>query len=251
MTGDAMARRRPEGPASGRGQRKLRNYLLDQRFQLKFAAYFVALTLAVAALLGVFLVNTTDSLFAEMNGAVDARSRAAETNRELGTCSLNNELTRNLDNPDFARSLAARSRAIDDAFEAEKQAVLQQRADLVVQQKRTLALLVAALLGFVVLAALGSILLTHRIVGPLFRLKRMAREVSTGVLRPPTHGLRPGDELVDVFELFSTMVTTLRAQAQADLQALDASLAGEPGSLQRLRDEFSRRLAATPPAGPR
>jgi nitrogen fixation/metabolism regulation signal transduction histidine kinase len=242
---------KPQAPGGGRPQRKLRNYLLDERFQLKFAAYFVVLTLIVAGILAVFLVITTDSLFAEMNGAVDARSRAAETSRELGTCSLNNELTRNLDNPDFALSLAARSAAIDDAFEAEKQAVLAQKADLVSKQKRTLALLLAALLGFVVLVALGSIMLTHRIVGPLFRIKRMAREVASGVIRPPTYGLRPGDELVDVFDIFKAMVTFLRGQAEADQRALDQALAGDREALLRLKEDFERRLAATPPGAPR
>jgi len=249
MTSDAMPPPPPASPG-GLGQRKLRNYLLDQRFQLKFAAYFVVLTLIVAGILAVFLVITTDSLFEEMNGAVDARSRAAETSRELGTCSLNNELTRNLDNPDFAQSLARRSKALDDAFEAEKQSVLQQKVELVAQQKRTLALLVAALLGFVVLVALGSIMLTHRIVGPLFRIKRMAREVSSGLLRPPTYGLRPGDELVDVFEIFAAMVTFLRRQAEADLKALEQGRSGDAPALRRLEEDLARRLEAGGPIPP-
>lgn len=240
----------------GRSQRKLRNYLLDQRFQLKFAAYFVALTLAVAGVLALFLKNTTDSLFAEMNGAVDARSRAAETSRELGTCTLNNELTRNLDNPDFAMSLEARSRAIDAAYEAEKQAVLAQRVQLVAEQTRTLVLLLASLLGFVILVALGSIIITHRIVGPLFRIKRMAREVASGVLRPPGHGLRPGDELQDVFEIFAAMVSELRTQAEADLQDVRAARAGDEQAALRLEKTLRRRLeeggpGLTPPGARR
>ena len=58
--------------------RKLRNLLLDARFQLKFAAYFVGVTLVIAALLGVFLVRTTDSLFAQIAASV-ARKAAAAT----------------------------------------------------------------------------------------------------------------------------------------------------------------------------
>ena len=30
----------------------------------------------------------------------------------------------------------------------------------------------------------------------------MAREVGSGLMRPPTEGLRQGDELHDVFEIF-------------------------------------------------
>jgi nitrogen fixation/metabolism regulation signal transduction histidine kinase len=93
-----------------------------------------------------------------------------------------------------------------------------------------------------VLVAAGAIIITHRIVGPLFRIKRMAREVAAGVLRPPTHRLRLGDELQDVFEIFSGMVVFLREQAEADLKVLEQASAN-PAEAQRLRDEFEKRLA--------
>jgi methyl-accepting chemotaxis protein len=239
MTGEPMT---PQPPAAGRDQRRLKNFLLDAPFQLKFAAYFVVLTLVVAAVLGVFLVRTTDSLFSRMNDAVDARSKAAETNRELGTCSLNNELTKNMDDPGFASKLAEKSKAIDDAFEAEKAGVIAQRAELVKQQQLTVVILVGLLVGFIVMVAAGAIIITHRIVGPLFRIKRMAREVAAGVLRPPTYGLRPGDELQDVFEIFSGMVVFLREQAEADLKVLEQASAN-PAEAKRLREEFEKRLA--------
>src|SRR4051812_604871 len=86
---------------TGRADRRLRNYLLDARFQLKFAGYIVVLTLIVAGMLGAFLGYTTNTLFAQAQVAVDARSKAAETSRELGTCTLNNDLAKNMDNPEF------------------------------------------------------------------------------------------------------------------------------------------------------
>jgi serine O-acetyltransferase len=57
-------------------------------------------------------------------------------------------------------------------------------------------------------------------VGPLFRIKRMGREVASGVVRPPEYGLRPGDELKDVFDVFATMVKALRERTEADLKAV-------------------------------
>jgi methyl-accepting chemotaxis protein len=235
----------PQPPAvasTGRQQRRLKNFLLDARFQLKFAGYFVFMTLVIASVLGVFLVRTTDSLFSRMNDAVDARSKAAQTNRELGTCSLNNELAKNMDDPDFAAKLGEKSKAIDEAFESERQAVIAQRGQLEKQQQLTVYMLIGLLVGFIGLVAFGAIVITHRIVGPLFRIKRMAREVAAGVLRPPTYGLRPTDELHDVFDIFSTMVTFLRGQAEADLKALERA-AQDPAEAQRLREEFEKRLA--------
>jgi HAMP domain-containing protein len=241
MSPRAPEQQQPRG--GGRTDRKLKNYLLDARFQLKFAGYFVAMTLVVAALLGAFLVRTTDSLFARMNDAVDARSRAAEVDRELGTCTLNNDLSRNMDDPGFAATLEQRSKAIADTFAAETRAVLQQRAELVRQQQVTIAMLLGLLVAFIAVVALGAIVITHRIVGPLFRLKRMAREVAAGVLQPPTYGLRPGDELREVFELFAGMVGKLRAQAEADLATVEAARAGDAGALARLHADLAQRLA--------
>jgi nitrate/nitrite-specific signal transduction histidine kinase len=217
--------------------------LIDSRFQLKFAAYFVVMTLIVAALLGGFLLRTTSSLFSRMNDSVDARSKAVETSRELGVCSLNNELSRNMNDPDFTSKLAERSRAIDGAYEAEKQVVLAQRTELVAQQQVTIAVLIGLLVAFTVLIAFGAIVITHRIVGPLFRIKRMAREVGRGALRPPTYGLRPGDELQDLFEVVSSMISSLRAQAERDLAQLTQVEAGDLEAAKRLKAELEARLA--------
>src|SRR5262245_1013869 len=129
---------KPPPPPPGRTDRKVRNFLLDARFQLKFAGYIVVLTLIVAGMLGAFLGYTTSTLFAQAQVAVDARSKAAETSKELGTCTLNNDLSKNLDNPDFDKQLTARSEAIDKAYERERADVIEAKSQLVTQQKVTL-----------------------------------------------------------------------------------------------------------------
>jgi ABC-type multidrug transport system fused ATPase/permease subunit len=174
----------------GAKDRKIKNFLLDARFQLKFAAYFVALTLIITALLGAFLVRTTDSLFSQISASVEARKRAADTSHELGNCTLNNELTKNMDDPDFAAKLADKSKAIDAAFEAERAAAQKQSEEVQQQQQWTLYALMGVLVAFIALIALTAIVITHRIVGPLFRIKRMAREVTAGAVRPPMYGQR-------------------------------------------------------------
>lgn len=235
---------KPGGPqGGGRQNRRLKNFLLDARFQLKFAAYFVAMTLVVAGLLGVFLARTTGSLFLQMNSAVESRQKAAETSKELGTCTLNSDLAKNMEDPEFIGRLAEKSKAIDDAFEAERQAVVQQRAELERQQRMTLYALIGFLGGFIVLVAIGAIVITHRIVGPLFRIKRMAREVAGGMIRPPSYGLRPGDELQDVFEVMAAMVKELRERTESDLRAVEAASGGDPAALGKLKDELQGRLA--------
>lgn len=229
-------------PAATPYQRKLKNLLLDSRFQLKFAVYFTIPTLIISGVLGFFIANTTGNLFRQMNQAVEARSKSAETSKELGTCTLNNELTRGMDDPALMSKLEARSKEIDAAYEAEKQAIVQQQKDLVAQQQTTLGVLIGLLALFVIIIGLVAIVITHRIVGPLFRIKRMGREVTNGVVRPPEYGLRPGDELKDVFDVFATMVKALRDRTEADLKAVEAALAGDQGALERHRGELVARL---------
>lgn len=229
-------------PAQPQYQRKLKNFLLDARFQLKFSVYFIVPTLIISAVLGFFIAQTTGSLFRQMNQAVEARNKSAETSKELGTCTLNNELTKGLDDPALMSSLEKRSKEIDAAYEAEKQAVVQQQKDLVAQQQKTIWVLIGLLALFVFVSGLVAIILTHRIVGPLFRIKRMGREVSSGVLRPPEYGLRPGDELKDVFDVFATMVKSLRERAEADLKAVEAAVAGDKEALEKHRADLLERL---------
>src|SRR5687767_13322093 len=110
-------------------KRQARNFLLDARVQLKFASYIVGITLVLSALMGVFLYRTTNNLFVQAQSAVDARSTAAETRRELGIATLNNDLAKNLDNPEFSTQLQVRSDALDKAYEAEKNLVIQTKLD--------------------------------------------------------------------------------------------------------------------------
>ena len=233
---------------TGTYKRQARNFLLDARFQLKFASYIVGITLVLAAVLGVILYRTTNHLFAQAQSAVDARSQAAESSRELGIATLNNDLARNLDNPEFAKQLQDRSDAIDKAFEVEKALVIETKANLVKQQETTLIGLIVLLVGFILVVGLGTIVTTHRIVGPLFRVKRMANEVAGGKIRPPTYGLRPGDELKDVFDSFSNMVTKLRERHVEELGKVEAAIAtskagGSPSdTLEALRANMQARL---------
>ncbi len=223
--------------------RKVKNFLLDSRFQLKFAGYFVLLTMLVATWLGLFLVQTTDRLFKEVASAVEARSQAAATSKELGVCSLNNELAKSIDDPEFAKTLEARSKAIDEKFEADKAAVIAEKKGLEEQQGRTLWTLITFLVALILGVGLAAIVLTHRIVGPLFRIKRMAREVAQGSIQPPAYGLRPSDELQDVFELMSTMIKSLRARAESDLASVQAAVKGDAAALEKLKAELEARLA--------
>jgi hypothetical protein len=210
----------PMAPA----KRRWRNFLLDTGFQLKLTAYMVAVTLVLSALLGVFLVQAARSLMRETAAAVEARSRAAEVSRELSGATLSNELLARMDDPSFEATFREKARGIDAAYEAERAAIIAQRAELERRQRLTWWVLGGLLTGFTVVVALGTIVVTHRLAGPLLRIRRMVNEVHEGKLRPPPYGLRDGDELRDLFESTRMMVQRLRERHEEDATALAKAL---------------------------
>lgn len=205
-------------------KRRWRNFLLDTGFQLKLTAYIVIVTLVLSALLGVFLVRAARALMRETAAAVEARSRAAEVSRELSGATLSNELLARMDDPAFEATFREKARAIDAAYEAERSAIVTQRAELERQQRLTWWVLGGLLTGFTLVVALGTIVVTHRVAGPLLRIRRMVNEVHDGRLRPPQYGLRDGDELRELFEAVRKMVHRLREQHEEDARALARAL---------------------------
>ncbi len=235
-----MATQSPPQAAPAPYKRRLRNFLLDARFQLKFASYIVGITLVISAFLGIFLYKNAINIFAQVDQAVQARSKAAETSKQLGLCTLNNDMAKNLDNPDFTAQLQERSEKIDREYDQEEQAIVAARKELLKQQQVTALGLAGALAIFIFVVGMGAIIATHRIVGPLFRVKRMANEVAGGKVVPPTYGLRPSDELKDVFDAFANMVTKLRDRQVADAAEVEAAIA----PLRSLAPEQAKKLEA-------
>ena len=170
-------------PSRSHPPRKLRNFLLQPRFQLKYTSMVVGVTVVVAAVLGYqaysYSTGQTELLNIERmeakRGAIDVKFIA------------------DLDN--YAR-------------EADRKVLL------------------AVLGGIAVLAlALGitGIVVTHRLVGPAYHLRRLLRKVSENRLRVDG-SLRKHDELQDVFEAFQLMVKNLRAAREEELRELDEAI---------------------------
>jgi sensor histidine kinase YesM len=207
--------------AGGHPKRRFKNYFLDPKFQLKFMMMVLGSTIVVASLFGGFLWSTTRQLLLETESAVEARSRAADTSRDLSSATLNNELLKRFDDPAFVEQLSRQSKAIDAQYELERTAIVAQRAALMYRQRILLFSLVGGLIGMVLLIALMMLIATHKIVGPLYRLKRITQEVISGKLVVPSSHLRDGDEFKHLFEEFTKMVTFLRAHQSEELLAVE------------------------------
>ena len=104
---------------------------------------------------------------------------------------------------------------------------------------------------FLMVFSLGvtGILVTHRLVGPAFKMKSLFRDVSEGHLRIRGR-LRKGDELKDVFDEFETMIEKLRARQRAEITTLEGIIArataegGSHGVVVKELDELRLRMEA-------
>lgn len=162
-------------------KRRLRNFLLDTRFQLKYTLAVVAVTVVVAGVLGYFAYDYS-------RGQTQALTVAAAMQPEL--------------HPEVAADLEGWARAEDTRV------------------------LTSIVVGIVILSlALGitGIIVTHKVVGPTYKMRRLLREVADGHLRVEGR-LRKGDELQELFHAFEAMVTKLRERQAKEIAMLDLAI---------------------------
>jgi nitrogen fixation/metabolism regulation signal transduction histidine kinase len=149
---------------------------------------------------------------------------------------LANELVKKMGDPVFVAQLKSTSKKIDESYESERVAILQQSEELVRRQHNMWLAFGGTLVGFLTLTLLVTIVFTHRVAGPLMRIRRMVKDVAEGQFRPPPYGLREKDELKDIFDATRSMVHVLRKQNEDDMLVLGHAL--ERAQAQGLQGEW-------------
>jgi methyl-accepting chemotaxis protein len=225
-------------PNAGRYKRSLRNLLIDSRFQLKYSALLVLVALIVSVLLGGFLYATSREVVAESARVVEESKKVSD----VVMMSIKDN---------YGQDTELASAFTEEASKADEKLFEQQRA-LVKQQQKMLGALVGALALLVALIGLCGVWFTHKIAGPVYKMKMLLRQVGDGKL-VFQGSLRKGDELQDFFEAFSSMVEKLRDRQAKEVAQLDAALrmASEAGASQEslakvelVRDEMKRAIDA-------
>jgi nitrogen fixation/metabolism regulation signal transduction histidine kinase len=245
----------PRSPSGRRDQRRLRNLLLDGRFQLKYAGYAVAVALLLSVPLGVALYGTSRAVLVQSEQTVRqgeqvlARGREAlDESRKVSAVVQMNIIK----DPDYGSDPLLRETFTDEAqaqdarlerrhraLVAQAERLRQQARSLEQHQRAMLAVLWVALGLFVLLVALASVVVTHRVAGPVFKLRRHLRELGEGSLSDPG-SLRRGDELGELFRVYGEALAKLRDRRHRQLELVERALAdaGEAASpaVQALRE---------------
>lgn len=246
---------------AGRKQRQLKNLLLDRHFQLKYTGYLVGIAVVLSASLGLVLFRTSAQVVAQ-----SARSAAhgeqivvlgdevVEESKKVSAVVrmniVNDPVYQN--DPDLLGAFNADVDAQDKRLAAQKMHLEQQRRRLRADAENLKAFhrrLLGSLVGLLSVLVLGigaaGIVVTHKVAGPIFKMKRHLREVADGSLKVPW-GLRKGDELVEFFDTFRDMIVALRGQREQQLADLETALQQLTGkvddvdlaALRRLREDL-------------
>ncbi len=165
---------------SGAPKRRLRNFLLDSRFQLKYTGMVVAVTVVVAGFLGYV-----------------AYRHSVDLTQAVTAAEMINAMT-----PEAQELLISESEA---------------------QDRKVLMGIVGGILLLALALGLTGIVVTHKVVGPAYKIRRIFGEIADGKLKVQSR-LRKGDELKDVFDAFESMIETLRARQAAEVAQLDAAI---------------------------
>ena len=225
-------------PQSQQGgyKRSARNYLLDSRFQLKYSGFLVLVAIVISGVMGAVLYETTLAVVGESSALVEESKKVSEVSR------MN------------IRDLASDSPELLTEFnreaDAHDKALSEQQARLIHGQQLMIESLVGGLALMVVFIGLLGIYFTHKVAGPIYKMKRLLKQVGDGHLHVDAR-LRRGDELTDFFETFTQMVQGLRqmgVQAARGRRGADQGPRGggsqgdAAAALGRVRDAMNHAL---------
>jgi nitrogen fixation/metabolism regulation signal transduction histidine kinase len=118
------------------------------------------------------------------------------------------------------------------------------------RDRQILAGIIGGIAVLTIALGLTGIVVTHKMVGPAYKMRMLLAKVAAGALKVDG-SLRRGDELQDVFAAFNDMIGNLRARQASEIALLDEALAkaaatGTPEEVLRIfrqvRDQMQAEL---------
>jgi methyl-accepting chemotaxis protein len=258
---------------SKRHQRKMKNLLLDRHFQLKYSAYFVGIALLLSGSLGLILWRVSSALLDQSRASVALGEEIVERGQELLVESkkVSDVVKMNIvdayaDDPALLEVFQGETNRHDSLLKQGQDELqgntqqLRRQSDALLRQHQTFTLVLASVLVLLFFAiGMAGIVVTHRVAGPIFKMKRLLRELGEGNLKVLSP-LRKGDELQDFFEEFARTVDRLRERKAGEVEQLNHILQGleQAGpedkatsaavmAVRSLRDQMSANVRTIPP----
>jgi hypothetical protein len=171
----------PSPVPRSRHQRKLSNYLLDKKLQLRYIFSVTILSALISGALGYMIYDQRRTASESIERDLQALTQADASRQEF---------------EDHVASVLA----------ADDQALIYK--------------MFGVGLGLVVILSAYLVIMTHKVAGPLFKVSSYFDQMTEGRLGAVT-ALRRGDMLQDFFSDFKAMHESLRARSQADVEVME------------------------------
>jgi nitrogen fixation/metabolism regulation signal transduction histidine kinase len=212
-------------PPGARHKRHLRNYLLDPSFQLKYANFVAAIALVLSGTLGYLLWQTSSEMVDQSKKAVSLGKDVIDESLKVSEVVRMNIIKDPVysENPVLKDAFEADAKEQDAKLHQSQAELREQAAALETQSAHYSRLLIAALSLLVIALWMAGIVITHKVAGPVYKMKRQIRDLQRGNFKVPSP-LRKGDELKSFFDAFNDMVESLRARQRDEIERIDATL---------------------------
>jgi signal transduction histidine kinase len=244
----------PNAAPKVRYKRSIKNYLIDSRFQLKYTGMILILALMISAVLGGFLFKTSEAVVEQSRSVAEQSKKVADESRKVSDI-VKMQIVKDPvygDDPELAKAFAGASTNTDAEVKKQQDEVTRQQDGLIAQQRQMRYTIVGLLGVMVILIGMLGIYFTHKVAGPIYKMKLLLGQVGTGKLNFQGK-LRKGDELQDFFETFAVMVDKLKERQRGEAERLATAIekAREAGlsrdairELETVRDEMRAALDA-------
>jgi len=213
----------PASTAAPKYKRSIKNYLLDAKFQLKWTARIIFLALGISALMGVFLYQTSREVTEQSQKVIaqgDKLISESQKNSDLVKMQIKDQYA---DSPELAKTFNKSADELDKQLQQKRAGLEAEAARTKAKQQTMMVSLIAGLSLLVILIGLLGIYFTHKVVGPIYKMKLLLTQVGDGKLNFQGR-LRKGDELQDFFEVFAAMVEKLKARQASEVEELEAAM---------------------------
>jgi nitrogen fixation/metabolism regulation signal transduction histidine kinase len=208
---------------TGGYKRSARNYLLDSRFQLKYTSYLVGVAVVISGVTGSVIYSTTRAMVDESAKVVEESRKVSEESKKVSEVSRMNIKDLASDSPELLAVFNKEADEHDKTIVDQQKAIADQQVALIERQQMMVFSLVGGLALMVVLIGLLGIYFTHKVAGPIYKMKRLLKQVGQGNLKVDAR-LRKGDELQDFFDAFTQMVSGLREMERKQLVEVDQAI---------------------------
>jgi nitrogen fixation/metabolism regulation signal transduction histidine kinase len=202
-------------------KRRLSNYLLDKKLQLRYVLVVTILSGVIAGALGTMIYQQNSDASQSIEQDTQELSEKIRKGLEKQQDEVNRQLTAPTIDDRTRQSLLKQLDTLKQQMDRTSLADIPQNQHS--EDRALVYKMIVIGLSLVIVLSLYLVVMTHKVAGPLFKVSMYYDRMSDGRLGVVTP-LRKGDMLQEFFGEFKEMHEAVRARSTADVDKLEAIL---------------------------